>query len=93
MNSSTPTQLAFIGNFGGGEIILLFLLFSGVIAVVTVIVVVVNLSKKKPSPNFNPQGSPPLSADDGANFCPNYGKPAQVSPKTAEVTPPQTDEG
>jgi hypothetical protein len=52
-------HLALLGNFGGGEIILIFLMLLFLAVPVAVVLLVVFLMKKNKNPGPDPQGPPP----------------------------------
>ena len=85
-------HLAFLGNFGGGEIILIFLvlLFLAVPVAIVLLVVFLANKNKSPDPAHQPQATTnPVATQSNfcphcgtartnppPNFCPNCGKPA-----------------
>lgn len=68
-------HLALLGNFGGGEIILIFLMLLFLAVPVAVALLVVFLMKKNKNPGPDPQGHPPNPIGSKSNFCPHCGKP------------------
>ena len=84
-------HFAFLGNFGGGEIILIFLVPLFLAIPVAIVLLVVFLLNKNKSPGPAPQAPRPLHpvapqsnfcshcgtalTDPPANYCPHCGKP------------------
>ena len=79
-------HLALLGNFGGGEIILIFLMLLFLAVPVAVVLLVVFLMKKNKNPGPDPQGPPPTPLGQNPTSAPIAGLLSPIQPPTSAPT-------